>query len=496
MDKNAEVNSKSRFDFTKYGKVVSFLALEIIAFISFSLGNSYIFYSIIGIALFVLLLLVTFGQIKKEGYPTFAFFLIPLLSFGLFSIISHFTKDTNFAMPSGGLFLIPFGLVVFPSCGYLLAHEKTFSISKALLVIYSAIGAYVFINFIGTMIQFAPFHTLRYADKYLFYNGEITSVPVGKMAYALIGFKFAEVSLEYYLMYPLILLTSSIFLFFIKPKENKKLFITYACLSGLGLVAFLFSISKLAAIVLLVMAYLGFLIVATGKKKLDVKFISIVSIIMASVLIIVLILFVLNAQAIAGKPLTGIQSFISGNSYLNSVFNTNKYAKLFNIAADGIFSKYKINGIMTGSVDGYTNTYDFFEHFGLKAIYPTNSVFFDTIITSGTIGLLFFIMTIGAITYTLYKYCKNSSDSVENKAVITAFITIFMVYSLGGFDMSPMVFKSDLYPFYMNNLFLICLILIGYAFYSSTLKVSKPVKEVPEVESVTLSGGEEDEVSF
>lgn len=495
MENNEQIEKKSKFDFSKYGKVISFLALEIIAIISFSLGNSFILYTSISVVLFVLLLLVTWVEIKKEGYPTFAFFLIPILAFGLFCVISNFNKDVNYSLSGGLSAFVPIGLVVFPCCGYLLAHEKNFKISQALLVIFVAIGVYTFINFIGTMIQFSPFHTLRYADKYLFYNGEIVEISVGNMAYALIGFRFQEVSIEYYLMYPIILLVSGIFLFFIKYKDNKKLFITYACLTGLAFISILFSITKFMAIILALLIYICVLILLTAKKVLDLKYTRIIFIIMGAITGLVVLVFLLNAQAIAGSPINFIQDLISGNGFLNRVFNGNRLALNYNIAADGLFSKFKLNGIITGSIEGYTNTYDFYEYYHVEAISNTNSFFFDTILTSGTIGLLFLIIVVGFIIYSIYKYCINSRDLIENKAVITAFVSGFFIYSFVAYDMAPMIFKSDLFPFYTNNLFIISLILVGYM--NVLPLTSEAVKNETPIESTIMSkGGDNDEISF
>ena len=69
-----EVQPKRKFDLTTYGTVVGFLCLEVLAFISIYLGHSFLLYGILSLVLVVLLLLVTFRQIKKDGITTFAFF--------------------------------------------------------------------------------------------------------------------------------------------------------------------------------------------------------------------------------------------------------------------------------------------------------------------------------------------------------------------------------------------------------------------------------------
>ena len=98
------------------------------------------------------------------------------------------------------------------------------------------------------MIYYVPFYTLIYKDYYTFYNGKPSPAPIGKTAYMLFGFQVQEVSTTYWSLFPTLLSTSVIALFFIKYKENKKIFILYACFAALGFISLLFTISKMALI--------------------------------------------------------------------------------------------------------------------------------------------------------------------------------------------------------------------------------------------------------
>ena len=485
--------------FSKYGKVVSFLSLEILAFISFSLATSYLLYSFLCLALFVLLLIIHFRTIKKEGVTSFTMFIFPLFIYGLLSAISYFTKDPYFA-PNGLLSIfLPLGMVIVACCGYFSAHEKTFDISKAFLVIYSALAVYVFINLLATMIQFAPFHTLRYAGKYIYYDGAISSVPVSEMAYGLIGFTFEEISIEYYLMFPMMLLTSSIFLFYVKYKENRKLFLIYLSYAILAALAIILSITKMNALIIFVVILLVtyFLLYHFGKIK--PKAFKIINIVGVSLFVLLILVMALNSQYAAvedGARISFLQNLISNNRLLNLLFNSNPLSKKYSVALDGLFTKYKMFGTFTGKVQGFTNTYAFTERYGEHyEIYPTGSWFFDTILTAGTFGFIFFIAAIIFAIVNLVKYYKNSGDLKQNKALIMVFLIAFFAYGLVNYDMSPLIFKKHYYPFNTNNLFMISLFLVGYCFFNNEKK-KEELKEEVVSEEANNEGGNENETTL
>ena len=100
---------KKKFDLSNYGKAICFVLLEILAVLSFSLGNSFIFMAILAFVILGLIILVTFRQIKSDGLATMGFFLFPVLIFSLLSILSYFKYDENFIMyQSSFLFLIAY----------------------------------------------------------------------------------------------------------------------------------------------------------------------------------------------------------------------------------------------------------------------------------------------------------------------------------------------------------------------------------------------------
>lgn len=220
--------AKKKFDFTSYAVVVGFLCLEVLAFISFYLGHSFILYGSLSIVLAILLGLVTYRQINKDGIASFAFFLFPLFVFGLLTCLSNFSYGSIGAPGVAETVFVPIGMIFISLSGFLSAYTKGFKIRLAMIVIYSALALFVFINLLITMIYYVPFYTLIYRNSYIFYDGKPSALPIGAMAYMLFGFQVKQVTLEYWTLFPSLLLTAVIPLFFLDRKAYKREFIIYA----------------------------------------------------------------------------------------------------------------------------------------------------------------------------------------------------------------------------------------------------------------------------
>ena len=177
-----------------------FLLLEVLAFISFGLSNSYVVYAIIGIVVMIIMIAAHFSLLKKEGFSSIVIFIIPLLLFGFITALNSFNSAVNTSLLIK--ILIPLGFLAFSALGYLSSFSKTFKISTALMVIYGGLALFVLISLVATMIQFVPFYTIIYKNYYIYYNGARTSASIGSMAYSLNGFSFHEVSLEYFSLFP------------------------------------------------------------------------------------------------------------------------------------------------------------------------------------------------------------------------------------------------------------------------------------------------------
>ena len=477
--KNTE---KKKFDLSNCGKAVCFVLLEILAVLSFSLGSSFTFMAILSFVILVLIILVTFRQIKSDGITTVGFFLFPILIFSLLSVLSYFKYDENFIMyQSPFLFLIPIGLICFAASGYLINLTGTFKIRHALIVIYSGIALLTFINLLVTLIQFVPFYTLIYQNAYYYYDGRPSSSSIGNMAYFLVNFSMMEVSLSYFSYYPIILLTAFVPLGFIKFKENRKLFITYLCFGILGLISLIFTINKMTLLMLFGVALLIGIISLYTKFNLNTKPLKITSIVIGSLGLLGFIFLFFNAQDSVGYSMRvdALRNLTTSNSFFNRLFNSNGFVSSYNSILDGVFSSKVIEGRnVLLKLFGYPITGGYVDYFGAMTwkLTDSNSFFFDTFFTSGFFGVIFLAAILIIGIRRVFLYYKYSDDHKAEKVLVMSFILVSLSYAFLSYDATPFIFNKTIVPFYMNNIFMIDLFLFGYCLFNS----NKPKEEIQE----------------
>lgn len=473
---NGSASPKKKLNFETYAVVVAFLCLEVLAFVSFYLGHSFMLYAILSIVLVALLILVTLRQINKDGIATFIFFLFPIFIFGLLTALSLFSYQSIGAVGVAESVFVPIGLTLFALAGFLSSYIKKFNIKLCLLVIYISLGLFVLINFILTMVYYVPFYTLTYANSYIVYNGRPSEVPIGSMAYMLFGFSVEEVSLLYWTLFPSLLLTAVIPLFFIKFKENKCDFLIYAGLTFLAFISLLFTINKITLISDFILILGIAIIIVAAKIKKSHSILNVMMTTLGIIVLLVLIVFFINAQKNWGF-VSGIRNAIGGNSLFNRLFNTNRYASSINAIFQDLFSSFKLFGCpVGGEASDYPN---------VVAQVLSNIWLFDNLMSSGLFGAIFFLVALVFGIRRLFKYIASDKDDDLTKYTITGFVLGFLVISLICFDAYPLINSGKIFPFYTCAPLLIVLFLLGYT-YNKTLdaskekKASEPVEEVKE----------------
>lgn len=472
MSEEKKVATKRKFDFETYGLVVGFLCLEVLAFVSFYLGHSFVLYGILSIVLTALLILVTFRQINKDGITSFAFFLFPLFVYGLLTALSGFGTKSVGAIGLTDTIFVPIALTLFALAGFLSSYISKFKMRTTLIVIYSALGIFVFINLLITMIYYVPFYTIIYKNSYIVYNGKPSALPIGSMAYMLFGFQIKEVTVEYFSFFPSLGLTAVIPLFFIKFKENKRDWLIYFAISFICFLSLLFTISRITLISDVVLI-LGIAIIVLAAKLhksrpiLDGMFIAI-----GIIFGLVIIVMFLNAQT-SWKFLDGFRNMIARTSLLNRIFNTNRFASGINVVLQDLFSKFKLFGCpVGGSFDDYDN---------LVAQKLSGFWLFDNLMTSGLFGSLFFMGALIVGIVKLFKYLKGGEDEEMVRFQIAAYVLGFLIVGLFLLDTKPLVNSDLLTPFYTSAPLLITLFLLGYVFNKSlAVPSSKKAKKVEE----------------
>ena len=459
----------------KYGAAISFLAMEIFALIAFSFGNNFVLYAALSLALLVLLVIFNIKEITVDGISSIALFFLPLFLFTVITAVGVYMRSHVYAghYSMAELIFIPLGLLPISFAGYILSIDKTFKISTFLVVIYSALGILSLINLGVNLVNFGPFYSLIYKDYYMYYGGAMSDVAVGDMAYVLEGFKFIEVKMERYLMFPALLLTSSIALLFVSPKE-RRLFFTYVAFSAVGLLSLIF-VPSLKALVLVVLVLLVDVAIFLLKKfevlRKPAKYVLIVVVVLAVLLALTI---VLNNQS----KIAFIHNITANNSFLNKIFNTNGYISKINPLVYDVLCSDNFLGFAVDKSDIYS-------------IYPpelhmSGYFYFDTFMTSGVIGVVAIVFALFIGLKGFKNYFLSEKDNFYSKAVLVSLVVFYLIY-IGLFNNTEYgVFYKIYQPVFMSGPFMIVVFILSYVLGRS-YEPKAPVKEEKPVEEVTVN---------
>ena len=482
---NQQAAQKKKLNLASYGIVVGFLSLEVLAFVSFYLGQSFLLYGILSIVLAVCLILVTFRQINKDGIATYAFFLFPILVFGLLTALSVFNRNSIGVIPLSNTIFVPIALTFFSLSGFLCGYLNNFKIKTALLVIYSALGIYVLINLFITMIYYVPFYTLVYKNSYIVYDGKPSVVPIGQMAYMLFGFQITEVSIEYWSLFPSLLLTTCIPLFFISPKQNRREFIIYAILTFVAFLSLLFTITKITLISDAILLIGIAVIVVVGKFQKSHNLINGIFIGFGILLTLVLVILFLNAQT-EWNFLKGFRSLLNKNSLLSRLFTTNRYSSSIITVFQDLLNPSKLFGVQQGA--------EYVTGSGLMVEQALSNIWLvDNVMTSGLFGAIFFLGALIIGIRRMFIYFKKGEDELYLKLMVFAYVLGYLVIAIFLYDSTPLINSAQLFPFFISAPLLICLFLISYCFNKSFV-LKEQVKPEKTVSLEKTKGDEQDEI--
>ena len=464
---------------SKYSAAITFLALEFFALMAFNFSGSYVLFGSLSLALMVLLILFNIGEIKLKGFSNVALFYIPLFLFtllttvGIYSLGHASIGDYSYAE----LVFIPLGILPIAFCGYLLSFDKHFKIKTFLLVVFSALAVYCLINLFFNVINFGAFYTLIYKDYYLYYKGLKSLVPAQDFAYTLEGFKFIEVEMNHYVLYPILLLTSSVMLLYLSPKKEKVLFIVYAVFTLVAILCLVLVPSIISLASIAVIALLVLLIFLAKRFKLARKISKIALFVVIGIFVLGYLLFVLNGQSFA----SGISNLIASNELLDRLFNTSRVTSKYHVLITDLFTGDKFLGFA-----GY---YEIPSDLSTFRLYELSGGFiFDSYMTSGVLGAfgLFGFITCGFISFK--KYFKLHKDEFHLQATLLLFVTVFVGFSM-FFNSGEYALYYDIYrPIYLTAPFMIMIFIFSYVItkaHPEEKKIEKTVaQETKEGESL------------
>lgn len=438
----------------KYLIVISFLALEVFAFIAFSFGNSFILFAALSLALLILLVLFTIKEINIDGVAHIAILFIPLMLYvlltalGIYSKYHIFTGDFNVAE----VVFVPIGILSVASCGYLLSLNKTFKLKHFFTVIYGALALLVLLNLLVNLINLGFFYPWLYKDYYMYYGGLRSSTPINEMAYTLEGFKFIEVTMDHYALYPILLLSSSAFLFFVKIKEEKKMFALYLFFTVLSLLSLLFVPSIYGLYGILVVAIVDVIIFFSNKHKTFQKCVKYAGFVVLFAFSIFMLLLFIMYQDFG----SGLYKTISNNSFLSRIFISNRLAVSFTPLITDLFAYSRFFGFYENHITSYVTT----------EAHLSGSYVFDNLMTSGLIGALafLFILLFAIKGYKQYMFKKDDDEEYRFKGLMFAFFAVFYLYALFFLNGEYGIFYSIYKPIYMTGPFMITIFMIFYTY--------------------------------
>lgn len=446
----------------KYSAAITFLAFEFFALIAFNYSGSFVLFGSLSLALCLLLILFNIAEIKTKGLSSVALFFIPLFLFVLLTAVGNYnmvhTKVFGHFSWAETVF-IPLGLLAMAFNGYLLSIDKNFKLKTFITVIFSALAVYVLINFIYNLISFGAFYPIVYKGYYLYYSGVKSELPVNEFAYVLEGFKFVEVKMAHYVLFPLLLLSSSVMLLFTSPKKEKGYFITYSVFTLLALFALAFipsllSLGGIIAITLLVLViYLGKTYVKTRK-------------------VLKIILFILLGLALLGylfyviAVATGMSDSFTG--ILDRIFNSNRFSRRVNPILINLFSSSKFLGFYGNQVAPSV----------IDEVSLSGFFIFDSFMTSGVIGAfaIFTFIFLGFKSFKIYFY--SHKDEFRLQATMLLFLIVFVGYSAffneGEYTLYYNVYK----PLYLTSPFILMIFMLSYVICKSRVVIEEPKEEI------------------
>lgn len=452
----------------KYSAAITFLAFEFFALIAFNYSGSYVLFGSLSLALCVLLIIFNIAEIKTKGLSNVALFIIPLFLFTLLTAVGNYntvhTKVFGHFSWAETVF-IPLGILPMAFIGYLLSIDKNFKLKTFLTVIYSALAVYVFINLVYNLISLGAFYPVIYKGYYLYYSGMRSALPVNEFAYVLEGFKFIEVKMAHYVLFPLILLSSSVMLLFTSPKKEKALFFTYLIFTLLAVISLALIPTTLSLGGIAVTAIL-LLFVYFGKQYLKARKVFKI------ILYVVVILFVLAYLFYVIAVATGINNSFSG--ILSRIFVSNRYARRVNPILINLFSGSKFLGFFGNEVA-----------IGIIDEVPLSGFFiFDSYMTSGVIGALAIFIFIFLGFKSFKKYFHSHKDEFRLQATLLMFLIIFFGYSAFFNEGEYALYYSVYKPLYLTSPFMIAIFMLSYV-------ICKPRVDVIETKTENITNKEE-----
>ena len=439
---------------SKYSIAITFLSLEVFAFIAFSFGGSFLLYSILSLSLLVLLIIFNYKNLRDGDFYNVIFFLFPLFIFGLLTALGVFMKGHRIADGDFNVaetVFVPISLISMVMTGFFLAKDKNFKIKYFLLIVYGALAILVTINLFANLINFGPFYNVIYKGYYMYFAGLKSSVPAQDMAYTLEGFKIIEVDISHYLLYPILLLSSNFMLFNCSIKNEKKSFFTYLSFTLIALLALIFVPTRIGFIFMALALVIDGIIILFKKVERARKPLKYVFIAICLMVAIVFLMILLVNQDV----FSGIRNVVSSNPVLNRLFITNRFASAFSVPLHNVIGENFL-GFYSYKPNQYLDYYD------VGAL--SGSFVFDSFMTSGVIGAIGLFVFIFLGFKAFKKYFLANKDEFKYSSLLLSFAITFFIFSGLFYEGDYGIYYSVFKPMFISGPFLIFVFVLSYVY--------------------------------
>jgi len=430
----------------EYESIGTFLVLELLALVSFGLGGVSLIFQFAG---FIIALVATFFAFKnysKEDLKPIALIAVPLLLMSIFTSFGKFFESYNILAKLGSFL----SLISFLAIGLSARRLKSFSTKNAILCIGGGLALVTLVSSVSTWVQYGLFYPLihKNAANY-YYDGNLYSI-LNEMSW-LNGFKFEEVSQNYGGLFALLCACMLAGLLYVKPKEDKVMFISLAVIGGIGLISIL-SIPNFYALVFFVIAFLGALYYRFLKdNKIANNILKYALLVVVGIVVVMVVVAMLNVSA------EGVHNFIANSSFMNRIFNSNRIMILVNPILEAALKPFNLFGINTTQ---YINGYKIPD----SAILSSTGVFEVEIIKEGGIIAFILFIVFAFFAYESFgRYLRKSKDADYVKVIFLTLLLGFIFYSTLCSDVFPVTHnETAYYPFTRSLPFFVMIFIIGY----------------------------------
>ena len=413
---------------------ISWVVYFFLGIVAFNFADNIIVFGCISLVANVLMLIFSKRKFNGEFLLTLLLCVIPLVSLALFTMTSQFNYDVDVNISTVRYVFLIISFVSIPFLGFQSRVDKKFDIKKAIKTIYIMLALWMLINFFITLIQFGPFYTFIYKERYFFDYGHIARLPINMTAYMLLGFKVTSVSTELFTLVACVLASALLGLFFTSFKENKTSFIIYLVTGVIGALCVILAFNTKFIIGYFAFAVGFTLVVLFGKKIIPYNKASkivIFSIIGLASLYFVLV--ILNAWF----------------GWSQGSFFVNKLTRKYHAFVDTLVTAKSFKGFT-----GYT--------IGIDKLKYTGSWMFDMVAIGSIFGWIAFIILVVVVFVRYVSYYKSSEDDKTSKLLLLGMILAMLLFSGACYNSAPYYETKEYLPLFFLTPFMLLVFFYGY----------------------------------